>query len=91
MRGSFALSFSRSGKYLAVATQYGIISIFDAECLTETHSLMVSFTTSRPGRQAGAVRAMEFSPGPFDLLVSEISLSAILQSKSYIICLMFII
>ncbi|KAH6716759.1 hypothetical protein BKA61DRAFT_630884 [Leptodontidium sp. MPI-SDFR-AT-0119] len=68
MRGSFALSFSRSGKYLAVATQYGIISIFDAECLTETHSLMVSFTTSRPGRQAGAVRAMEFSPGPFDLL-----------------------
>lgn len=70
MRGSFALSFSRSGKYLAVATQYGIISIFDAECLTETQSLMVSFTTSRPGRQAGAVRAMEFSPGPFDLLVS---------------------
>ncbi|KAG4413512.1 hypothetical protein IFR04_013340 [Cadophora malorum] len=68
MRGSFALSFSRSGKYLAVATQYGIISIFDAECLTETQSLMVSFTTSRPGRQAGAVRAMDFSPGPFDLL-----------------------
>ncbi|KAG4435664.1 hypothetical protein IFR05_008859 [Cadophora sp. M221] len=68
MRGSFALSFSRSGKYLAVATQYGIISVFDAECLTEAHSLMVSFTTSRPGRQAGAVRAMEFSPGPFDLL-----------------------
>ncbi|KAH7314211.1 hypothetical protein BKA65DRAFT_571466 [Rhexocercosporidium sp. MPI-PUGE-AT-0058] len=68
MRGSFALSFSRSGKYLAVATQYGIISVFDAECLLETDSLMVSFTTSRPGRQAGAVRAMEFSPGPFDLL-----------------------
>lgn len=72
MRGSFALSFSRSGKYLAVATQYGIISIFDAEYLMELQSLMVTFTTSRPGRQAGAVRAMEFSPGPFDLLVSTL-------------------
>ncbi len=70
MRGSFTLSFSLSGKYLAVATQYGIISVFNIECLTETQSLMVSFTSSRPGVQAGAVRAMEFSPGPYDLLVS---------------------
>ncbi|CZT49069.1 uncharacterized protein RSE6_09856 [Rhynchosporium secalis] len=68
MRGSFALSFSKSGRYLAVATQYGIISIFDAECLTDMHSMLVTFTSSRPGRPPGAVRAMEFSPGPFDLL-----------------------
>ncbi|PBP24084.1 WD domain containing protein [Diplocarpon rosae] len=68
MRGSFALCFSKSGKFLAVATQYGIISVFDAERLTDTQSLIVSFTTSRPSRQPGAVRAMDFSPGPYDLL-----------------------
>lgn len=70
MRGSFALCFSNSGKYLAVATQYGIISIFDAERLTDFQSLVVVFTTSRPGPDpdTGPVRAMEFSPAPFDLL-----------------------
>jgi len=68
MRGSFAATFSRSGKYLAVATQYGIISIFDAEYLTSPESLMAVFTSSRPESIDGAVRAMEFSPGPFDLL-----------------------
>lgn len=69
MRGSFALSFSKSGQYLAVATQYGVISIFETEGLTETQSLRVAFTTSRPNRQTGAVRAMQFCPGPYDLLV----------------------
>lgn len=70
MRGSFAASFSKSGKYLAVATQYGIISVFDTETLTQDDAdpLMVVFTTSRPNRECGAVRAMDFSPGPFDLL-----------------------
>jgi hypothetical protein len=69
MRGSFAASFSRSGKYLAVATQYGMISIFDTENLTQADvDPLVIFTTSRPGRECGAVRAMEFSPEPFDLL-----------------------
>lgn len=69
MKGSFALCFSQSGKYLAVATQYGIISVFDVETITQedTEPLAV-FTSSRPGRQSGAVRDMEFSPGPFDLL-----------------------
>jgi hypothetical protein len=68
MRGSFAATFSRSGKYLAVSTQYGIISIFDAEYLTSPESLVAVFTSSRPESIDGAVRAMEFSPGPFDLL-----------------------
>ena len=69
MRGSFAASFSRSGKYLAVATQYGMISIFDTKDLTrEGVDPLVIFTTSRPGRECGAVRAMDFSPEPFDLL-----------------------
>jgi WD40 repeat protein len=73
MRGSFALSFSKSGQYLAVATQYGIISVFDTQSLTEGGSLMVWFTTSRPSRQTGAIRAIEFCPGPYDLLVSAVS------------------
>lgn len=70
MRGSFAACFSNSGKYLAVATQYGLISIFDAETLADENvdSLLKVFTSSRPGDNHGAVRAMSFSPGLFDLL-----------------------
>jgi hypothetical protein len=69
MRGSFAASFSKSGKYLAVATQYGVISVFDTETLTQYGAEpLIIFTTSRPGERSGAVRAMEFSPEPFDLL-----------------------
>jgi hypothetical protein len=77
-RGSFAVSFSKSGKYLAVGTQYGVISVFDTETLTlEDSEPLVIFTTSRPMDntgtirsmdESGAVRSMEFSPGPFDLL-----------------------
>lgn len=69
LRGSFAASFSKSGKYLAVGTQYGVISVFDTETITlEDSEPLVVFTTSRPMQSSGAVRAMEFSPGPFDLL-----------------------
>lgn len=48
MRGSFAACFSWSGRYLAVATQYGVISIFDVNTITDTESLVAVFTTSRP-------------------------------------------
>lgn len=72
-RGSFTACFSPSGRYLAVATQYGVISTFDAQRLTDHESLLLIFTTSRPGASKGAVRSMEFSPAPFDLLVSLIS------------------
>ncbi|ESZ95490.1 hypothetical protein SBOR_4144 [Sclerotinia borealis F-4128] len=70
MRGSFAACFSNSGRYLAVATQYGVISVFLTELLTndDVDPLVVSFTSSRPKVESGAVRAMEFSPNPFDLL-----------------------
>jgi len=69
-RGSFAASFSQSGKYFAIGTQYGIISVFlTCALIKEDHDpLIVAFTTSRPSEQAGAVRALEFSSGPFDLL-----------------------
>jgi WD40 repeat protein len=48
MRGSFAVCFSNTGRYLAVATQYGLISVFDVETITEKDSLRAVFTTSRP-------------------------------------------
>lgn len=70
MRGSFATAFSPTGRYLAVGTQYGIISVFETKnlILPEIDPLVVSFTTSRPNQRRGAVRAMEFSPEPYDLL-----------------------
>ncbi|KAI0882782.1 uncharacterized protein GGS22DRAFT_168719 [Annulohypoxylon maeteangense] len=69
-RGSFAACFSSSGKYLAVGTQYGTISIFDAVALKDPHSepLMTYFNSDRAPEECGAVRDMAFSPGPLDLL-----------------------
>lgn len=69
-KGSFAASFSKSGKYLAVGTQYGIISVFDTTSLADPESdpLITAFTTSRPKSKRGAVRDLEFSPEPYDLL-----------------------
>ena len=68
-RGSFAACFSNTGKYLAVGTQYGVISIFDTGAFTEFEDgLVTCFTSSNPESEAGAVREMAFCPGPFDLL-----------------------
>ncbi|KAI1807600.1 hypothetical protein F4811DRAFT_505246 [Daldinia bambusicola] len=69
-RGSFAVCFSSSGKYLAVGTQYGTISIFNAVKLRDPNSepLIAYFNSSRAPGEYGAVRDMAFSPGPFDLL-----------------------
>ncbi|KAK3390453.1 hypothetical protein B0H63DRAFT_115283 [Podospora didyma] len=69
-RGSFAACFSSTGRYLAVGTQYGIISIFDAAALTvpELDPLITSFSSSRSSADMGAVRDMTFAPGPMDLL-----------------------
>jgi WD40 repeat protein len=68
LKGSFAACFSKLGQYLAVASQYGIISVFDTRYLPSPEALVVNFTGSRPGRDEGAIRDMEFSPAPFDLL-----------------------
>ena len=69
-RGSFAACFSSSGAYLAVGTQHGTVSIFDASLLTEVDSdpLITTFTSSRPETGPGAIRDMSFCPGPFDIL-----------------------
>ncbi|KAI0379803.1 WD40-repeat-containing domain protein [Hypomontagnella monticulosa] len=69
-RGSFAACFSPSGKYLAVGTQYGTISIFDTAVLKDPESdpLVTHFDSDRAPGEYGAVRDMAFSPGPHDLL-----------------------
>ncbi|KAK3306962.1 uncharacterized protein B0T15DRAFT_484201 [Chaetomium strumarium] len=68
--GSFAACFSSTGRYLAVGTQYGTISIFDATALNVAgaEALLTTFETSRPNAEFGAVRDMAFSPGTTDVL-----------------------
>ncbi|KAI1359460.1 hypothetical protein F5Y08DRAFT_319652 [Xylaria arbuscula] len=69
-RGSFAACFSSSGKYLAVGTQYGTISIFDVTAFEDLDRdpLITYFSSTRARSDSGAVRDMAFSPGPYDLL-----------------------
>jgi WD40 repeat protein len=69
-RGSFAACFSASGAFLAVGTQHGTISIFDATALTDlsVDPLITTFKSSRPKCGPGAIRDMAFSPSPFDIL-----------------------
>ncbi|KAI9746206.1 MAG: hypothetical protein M1818_000887 [Claussenomyces sp. TS43310] len=69
-KGSFAATFSPSGRYLAVGTQYGVISIFQTCFLTnpDENPLIMTFTSAGSPTSHGAIRAMEFSPAPFDLL-----------------------
>lgn len=69
-RGSFAACFSNTGAYLAVGTQHGTISIFDATLLSDPDAdpLVTTFQSSRPHSGPGAIRDMAFCPGPFDLL-----------------------
>lgn len=69
-RGSFAACFSNTGRYLAVGTQYGVISVFETAAFFEPalDPLIATFTSSRPKEDVGAIRDMAFCPGPFDLL-----------------------
>ncbi|KAK8051279.1 hypothetical protein PG993_002664 [Apiospora rasikravindrae] len=69
-RGSFAVCFSASGRYLAVGTQYGTISIFNVPAILEgkVDPLITWFYSARFPQENAAVRDMAFCPGPFDLL-----------------------
>ncbi|KAI6383129.1 hypothetical protein MCOR25_000316 [Pyricularia grisea] len=79
-RGSFAACFSNTGSYLAIGTQYGMISIFETSAILEhgEDALRAYFPSSRPAVEnasphdplsaLGAVREMAFSPGPHDIL-----------------------
>ncbi|KAJ4270025.1 hypothetical protein NW762_001698 [Fusarium torreyae] len=69
-RGSFAACFSDSGAYLAVGTQHGTISIFNAGLLADPDAdpLITTFQSSRPHSGPGAIRDMAFCPGPYGML-----------------------
>ncbi|KAI1172594.1 hypothetical protein F4777DRAFT_560885 [Nemania sp. FL0916] len=69
-RGSFAACFSFSGRYLAVGTQYGTISVFDVVAFADParDPLVTFFSSARAPSDCGAVRDMAFSPGPYDML-----------------------
>lgn len=68
-RGSFAACFSNTGRFLAIGTQYGIISVYDTTRLDERDTCLIAcFTSSKPNKDEGAVREMTFCPGPYDLL-----------------------
>ncbi|KAI1002370.1 hypothetical protein K3495_g5830 [Podosphaera aphanis] len=64
--GSFAAAFSPSGKYLAVATHKGIISVFDTKNIYA--SPVKIFSSKSNSSRENYVRTMEFSTGPYDLL-----------------------
>jgi hypothetical protein len=79
--GYFATSWSGSGKYCAVASECGYITVFDMEKLLN-HPMVeepipvgeapiIVTPSSRPDvdNGPGAVRAMTFSPSPYDLLI----------------------
>lgn len=83
-RGSFAAAFSPSGRYLAVATQSGVVSIFKTQEIFDTHISI--FTSSRLySTREGYVKAVEFCPGPFDLLVCRFSVSLGLTLKKILL------
>ena len=69
----FSTGFSPSGHRCAVASQCGIIAVYDTSLINdemEGEDAVICFTkTSRPATRPGAARSMSFSPAPWDLLV----------------------
>ena len=68
-------SFSPSSLLCAVASQDGSITIFNTRYLSPSigsggpSPIVKQIPSSRPGTYAGAVRSVQFSPAPWDLLV----------------------
>ncbi|KAF8252984.1 hypothetical protein K440DRAFT_273057 [Wilcoxina mikolae CBS 423.85] len=65
-------SFSSSSLHCAVASQAGIITIFDTRylsCDDGCSPLVKVIASSRAFTEPGAVRSVQFSPAPWDLLV----------------------
>ncbi|KAI9830699.1 MAG: hypothetical protein M1826_004528 [Phylliscum demangeonii] len=73
--GLFATAFSSSGRHCAVASQDGIITVFDTGAIrdsTSSHTAIVAtLSSSRPHSRTGegAIRSICFSPSPWDLLI----------------------
>ncbi|KAF2864358.1 hypothetical protein K470DRAFT_254019 [Piedraia hortae CBS 480.64] len=75
--GCFTTAWSPSGGLVAVGSEGGYISMFDAEAINDANcedddSRAALMPSSRPvlaTSHAGAVRAMMFAPDPYDLLI----------------------
>lgn len=73
--GCFCTGFSHSGQRCAVASESGVIVIYDTSLITDEieqeDAIVCVMTTSRPTALnfMGAARSMSFSPAPWDLLV----------------------
>ena len=71
--GCFATAFSPSGHLCAVASQDGIITVFNTNFLGNSNqdSIIEVIPSSRPHSRAGegAIRSLCFSPDPWDLLI----------------------
>ena len=71
----FCTGFSSSGQRCAVASERGIVAIYDtsliADGMEHDDAVVCVLTTSRPTEPGhmGAARSMSFSPAPWDLLV----------------------
>ena len=72
----FSASFSPTGHVCAVASQGGVVTVFDTQGITADmepgDAVICTFKTSRSSAwrgSCGAVRSLDFSPGPWDLLV----------------------
>ena len=71
----FSTAFSPSGHLCAVATQSGMVTIFNTALINDDmdadEAVIEVLRSSRPSSYpffTGAVRSMSFSPGPWDLL-----------------------
>ena len=71
----FTTAFSPSGHICAVASQSGVVTVFDTSLITndmDTDEAVIDVLKSTRGisrdRMCGAIRAMSFAPAPWDLL-----------------------
>ncbi|KAJ9669750.1 hypothetical protein H2201_000135 [Coniosporium apollinis] len=73
--GYFTTAWSPSGALVAVGSECGYITVFDAELLVSSEwgedAIVQIIRSSRPDTQngPGAIRTMLFSPQPWDLLI----------------------
>jgi hypothetical protein len=72
----FTIAFSPSSHLCAIGSQSGVITIFNVQMVWESSlglydksSIICHFHSSRSHSDGGAVRSMNFSPMPWDLLV----------------------
>ncbi|KAI9678496.1 MAG: hypothetical protein M1829_002094 [Trizodia sp. TS-e1964] len=67
--GCFTAAFSPSSHLCAVASQDGLITIFDMKLVDgDDDAVIKTMPSSRPYTKAGAVRSLFFSPAPWDLM-----------------------